>query len=124
QTLERGAMIGSAGSGRVSAAARADYAAAAATVLTGSGHEGRNYELGGDQAYTLGEFAAELARQSGRSVEYRDMSESAHLEALLAAGTPEAFAKIGPDTDQGIKRGELFTDSGDLSRLIGRPTTS
>jgi len=121
-TLERGAMIGSANGGHVSAAARADYAAAAAAVLTGSGHENRAYELGGDTAFSLGEFAEELSRQSGRRVEYHDLSEAAHAEALMAAGLPEAVARMVANSDQGIKRGDLFTASGDLHRLIGRPT--
>jgi NAD(P)H dehydrogenase (quinone) len=122
-TLERGAMIGSANGGRVSAAARADYAAAAAVVLTGDGHENRAYELGGDTAFSLGEFAEELTRQSGRRVEYHDLSEAAHVDALMAAGLPEAVARVLANSDQGLARGDLFTASGDLHRLIGRSTT-
>ena len=41
---ETGAFVTSAGEGRVASAARADYAEAAAVVLTESGHEGEVYE--------------------------------------------------------------------------------
>jgi NAD(P)H dehydrogenase (quinone) len=121
--LEHGAMLGSAEDGRVSAATRADYAAAAAAVLTGEGQENRIYELGGDEAFTLAELAAEVSRQSGKTVEYRDLPEEAYAEALMDAGLPEPYARVLADSDRGIARGELFTDGGDLRRLIGRPTT-
>ena len=121
--LERGTVIGSAGDGLVSAAARADYAEAAAEVLTGQGHENRVYELGGDPAFTLAQLAAEITRQSGTAVHYTDLSEADHVSALTVAGMPQAFAQIMADADQGIARGDLHTDSGDLTRLLGRPTT-
>lgn len=124
QYLEHGAVLGSAGEGRVSAATRADFATAAVAVLAGSGHENRIYELGGDEAFTLAELAEEVSRQSGRRVEYRDLPPDAYAEALVGAGVPEPFARVLADSDQGIARRELFTDSGDLRRLIGRPTTT
>jgi NAD(P)H dehydrogenase (quinone) len=123
RALEHGAIFGSAGEGRVSAATRADYAAAAAAVLTGEGHENRAYELGGDEAFTLPELAAEIARRSGRPVAYRDMPAEAYAEVLVGAGLPEPYARILADSDAGIARGELFVDGGDLRRLIGRATT-
>jgi NAD(P)H dehydrogenase (quinone) len=121
-TLDRGFVAGSAGGGRVSAAARSDYAEAAASVLTGSGHENKAYELGGDEAFSLGDLVAELSRQSGRRIEYRDLPESGYVDALIAAGVPEPYARLMANSDQGIARGDLFTDSGDLRRLIGHPT--
>lgn len=121
--LQHGAVVGSAGDGRVSGAARVDYAAAAAEVLTGQGHENRVYELGGDPAYTLAELAAEITGRSGTVVRYTDVPETAHARALAEAGLPDALARLLADADQGIRRGGLHTDSGDLARLIGRPTT-
>ena len=122
--LEHGALLGSADDGRVSAATRADFAAAAAAVAAGEGHENRIYELGGDEAFTLAELAAMIAEASGRPVEYRNLPEDAYAEALVSVGLPEPFARMLADSDRGIARGELFTDSGDLRRLIGHPTTS
>ena len=124
QASEHGVILGGAGDGRVSAAARADYAEAAAAVLAGEEHAGRVYELGGDRAFTMSELAAEVARQSGREVVYRDMPADAYAEALMGFGLPEPFARVLADSDLGAERGELFTDSDDLRRLIGRPTTT
>lgn len=123
--LEHGVVLGAAGEGRVSAATRADYAAAAAVVLArdGQGHEGAVYELGGDDAFTLGELAETVGRVAGREVVYRDLSAAEYTAALVAAGLPEGYAGVLADSDRGIADGALFTDSGDLSRLIGRPST-
>lgn len=120
--LQHGSVIGGAGDGRVSGAARVDYAQAAAEVLTGQGHAHQVYELGGDPAYTLAELAAEISGQSGADVRYVDVPEAAHTRALTDGGLPLPLAQLLADADQGIRRGGLYTDSGDLVRLIGRST--
>ncbi|MFE2144300.1 SDR family oxidoreductase [Streptomyces sp. NPDC059456] len=121
--LEHGAVVGSAGEGRIASAARADYAAAAAAVLTGEGHLNRVYELSGDTAWSLAEYAAEVASQAGKEVAYSEVPAEAHLSILTGAGVPEGFAAILVDVDAAISRGRLAHTGGDLSRLIGRPTT-
>lgn len=121
--LEHGAVVGSAGEGRIASAARADYAAAAAAVLTGEGHLNQVYELSGDTAWSLAEYAAEIAAQSGKEVAYTEVPADAHLSILTGAGVPEGFAAILVDVDAAISRGRLAHTGGDLSRLIGRPTT-
>ena len=122
--LQRGSLPGSAGEGRVSAATRADYAAAAAAVMTGDGHAGRVYELGGDQAFTLAELAAEISAQAGQPVSYHDLPVAEYAQLLISAGLPEPAAAIIADADRGLARGDLYVDSGHLRQLIGRPTTS
>jgi len=121
--LQNGTVVGAAGGGRVSAASRADYAEAAAVVLTTEGHAGAVYELGGDEAFTLAELATTIATATGKPITYTDLPEDELREALTAAGLPLDVANAVADSDVGLGRGELFTDSGDLSRLIGRPTT-
>ncbi len=122
--LEHGAVLGAAGQGRVSAATRADYAAAAAAALVADDQAGRVYELGGDTAFTLEEYAAALAAESGSPVVYRDLPAADYSAVLVGAGLPEPYADILADSDLGLGRGELLADSGELSGLIGRPTTT
>jgi NAD(P)H dehydrogenase (quinone) len=122
--LAHGAILGSAGEGRVSAATRADYAAAAAAVLTSDGHVGRTYELGGDSAFSMAELAATVTELSGREVVYRDLAEQEYAATLTAAGLPASYAAALAESDRGLARGELLVETGDLSRLAGRPTTS
>lgn len=121
--LQYGVVLGSAGNGRISSAARADYAAAAAAVMLGGDQAGKIYELAGDHAYTLTEFAAEIERQSGKPVAYQNMSEADFAQALLGAGLPDWLATLLAESDTGASKGGLFDDSHTLSRLIGRPTT-
>jgi NAD(P)H dehydrogenase (quinone) len=120
--LAQGAFAGSAGDGKISAATRADFAAAAAAVLTGDGHAGQAYELGGT-AFTMSELAAEVAGQTGKPIGYQDLPADQYAQILVGAGLPEAFAQLLAGSDVAITRGELFTTSTDLPDLIGRPTT-
>jgi len=122
--LAHGAVLGSAGEGRIASAARADYAAAAAAVLTAENQAGRVYELAGDTAYTLGEFAAEIARQAGKPVVYKNLPESAYKSALTGFGLPEPVANLLADSDTGASKGALFDEGRQLSSLIRRPTTA
>ncbi|WP_172201953.1 SDR family oxidoreductase [Niveibacterium sp. COAC-50] len=122
--VQHGAYIGSAGEGRIASAARADYADAAAVVLTTPDQAGKVYELAGDESYTLAEFAAELSRQTGKQIPYINMAEAEFKGALLGAGLPEPIAALLADSDTGASKGGLFDDSHTLSTLIGRPTAS
>ncbi len=121
--LALGAVYGCAGDGRISSAARADYAEAAAVVLTADNQAGKTYELAGDTSYNLSEFAAEVSRQSGKSIGYVNLPESEYKKALLGAGLPEFLAQLLADSDTGVSKGALFDEGKQLSKLIGRATT-
>lgn len=122
--IQIGTVYGAAGDGRVHAAARADFAAAAAVVMTSEDQAGRTYELAGDSGFTMSEYAAALAAASGRTVTYTDLPADEYVATLVAAGVPAPFAEALADGDQGIARGALEDSSGTLSALIGRPTTT
>jgi len=121
--VSRGVRAGSAGEGRFSTATRANYAAAAAIVLTADNAAGQVYELAGDDSYTLDEYAATVSRLSGKPVRYENLSEADYRQVLLDAGLPPPVASLLADSDAGAAQGGLFDDSRTLSRLIGRPTT-
>ena len=122
--LEHGVFIGAAGEGKIASATRADYAAAAAKVVSEEGHAGKVYQLAGDSAWTLSELAAELSKQSGKPVVYQNMSEADFAAALKSVGLPAGLADMLADSDVGASKGGLFDDSHTLSKLIGRATTS
>ncbi|MFC9787433.1 SDR family oxidoreductase [Rhodococcus sp. NPDC127528] len=122
-TAARGVLAGAAGDGRLAAAARADYAEAAAVVLLADDQAGEVYELGGDQRLTLTELAGAIAEVMGTPVAYRDLSEDDYRGALEAAGLPAQFAAMLANSDTGIAAGALDTESGDLQALIGRNST-
>jgi NAD(P)H dehydrogenase (quinone) len=121
--LGAGALIGSAGEGRISAATRDDYAEAAARVVASPGHENRTYELAGDMAFTLADLAAEVSRQTGKVVPYQNLPEADYAGILAGFGLPAAFADILAQSDLCASRGALFDEGHQLAALIGRPTT-
>ena len=122
--LRSGEITAATGAGRISPATRADYGAAAAAVLVDTGRpSGQLHELAGDTSFTMEELAAEIARQSGRSVVYRNQSEAQFRAAMAARGLPEAAIQNSWASQAAIAGGALFDDSRQLSRLIGRPTT-
>lgn len=118
-----GAFIGSASDGKISSAARADYAEAAVVVLTTGVHEGKVYELAGDHAYTLDALATDISRQTGKDIPYKNLPEGEYANALKGFGIPEGYATAIASWDVGASKGDLYDDSGELSKLIGRPTT-
>ncbi len=121
----QGTLLGAASNGRISSAARADFALAAAAVLAMPGiQSGRIYELAGDTSYTLDDLAAEISRQALKPVTYRDLDEAAYKAALTSAGLAEDYAQLYAESDAKAALGSLFDESRELSGLIGRPTTT
>ena len=120
--LQYGALLGSAGEGRIASASRADYAEAAAAVLTADNQAGLVYELGGDDSYTLTELAQAIAKQSGKAVAYQNLPEAEYKAALIGAGLPDFLATLLAESDVGASQGGLFDNGHQLSALIGRPT--
>lgn len=121
--IAAGAMIGAAGAGRFSSAARADYADAIAVTAATSGHDNAIYELAGDDAYAYIDMAAEVSRQTGKPIAYNDLPPATYAGILQSFGIPEGFAHVLADSDVQAGHGALFNDTRTLSRLIGRPTT-
>lgn len=119
-----GEIVGSAGDGRVASASRADYADAAAVVLSTPGHEGAVYELAGDVAWTFDELAEAVSGIVGRPVVYRSVSPEEHTGILTGAGLDDGTAGFVVALDGNIRDGALADAPGTLSELTGRPTTS
>lgn len=118
-----GAFIGCAGDGKISGAPRDDFAEAAVAVLTSDGHEGKTYELAADEAWTLSDLAAEISKQTGKNIPYKNLAEAEYADLLKSFGLPEVFAAGLASWDSDASQGALFDDTRQLSKLIGRPTT-
>lgn len=122
-SLAHNTLLGSAEQGRIASASRADYAEAAAVVLTSSEQVGKVYELAGDDSYTLSDLAALITQQSGTQVAYQNLPEAEYEAVLISVGLPAAVADLLADSDAAAAKGALFDDGKQLSTLIGRPTT-
>lgn len=122
--LESGIIYGCAGNAKFSTAIRSDFAKAAAKVLTSEGHEGKTYELAGDQSFTLTELANEISSISGRPVSYNNLTQEQYSKLLADIGLPPGFATILAETEILAQEGWLENNSHDLSKLIGKETVS
>ncbi|WP_034911618.1 SDR family oxidoreductase [Erwinia sp. 9145] len=122
--VAHGAFIGAAGDGKIASASRVDYARAAVAVLIGRDVANKTFELAGDDAYTLAEFTAEIARQSNKEINYVNLPAAEFAVALKGAGLPDGLAELLADSDAGAEKGALFDDSRTLSKLIAQPTVS
>lgn len=121
--LAGGAFIGSAGEGKIASAARADFADALVAVLTSADQAGKTYELAGDEYYTLSDLAAEISRQTGSEIPYKNLPEADYASVLTGFGLPAGLAQAIASFDVAAAGGALYSDSRQLSTLIGRPTT-
>jgi len=118
-----GAFLGSAANGKISSAARADYAEAAAIVIANETHKGKVYELAGDDFYTLTDLAAMISEQTGKNIPYNNLQEEEYANILKNIGLPEGLAIGLASWDVSASHGALFDNSRTLSSILGRPTT-
>ncbi|MGB9281558.1 MAG: SDR family oxidoreductase [Pseudonocardiaceae bacterium] len=124
QALRHGALVTSAGAGRIATASRDDLALAAATVLSTPGHEGAVYELTGPRAWSFDELAQIPAAHAGRPLVHTSVSDEALTAILTGAGLPAVAAGMFVDVNANIRAGLLAEVSQDLAGLIGRSRTS
>ncbi|QIO05598.1 SDR family oxidoreductase [Acinetobacter shaoyimingii] len=122
--VETGILYGAAGTGRISSAARQDYAEAAAKVLLSDDHDNQTYELASSTSFTLADLASYISQASGKTVQYQNISAEDYTQALTAAGLPAGLVDVIVDADVQTQKGAMFSESKDLENLIGRATTS
>jgi len=123
QAAAIGELVASVGEGRVASASRTDYARAAAVVLAEPGHVGKVYELSGDYAWNFTELAAAISTALDTTVGYRSVTSEEHAAILGGAGLDEGTIGFVVGLDTNIRDGLLAVTTGDLARLIQRPTT-
>lgn len=120
QAQATGTIASAAADGRVSSAERAELAEAAAVVVTTAGHEGKAYELVGQEAWTHSDLAAVFDEVLGKDVAYAALSADDYREVLLGAGLDEGTVGFLVAADLNIAAGELGGTGDDLADLIGR----
>lgn len=122
--IASGIVMGCAGDGKFYTASRQDYADAAVAVLLATEPQaGKVYELAGDTGFTLGEYAAEISRLTGKGVHYHNVTPAEYASFLCELGLPGAFAAVLADSEAQAAIGALADSSKTLSRLLGRATT-
>jgi NAD(P)H dehydrogenase (quinone) len=106
--------------GKVAYLARADIAAAIAAVLTGEGHDNRNYELTGPEALDLPDVAERAARTWGRPISAADMSAEDYRTLLAGRALPEYVIEAQIGIRLACGAGEYARVTNDALHLVGR----
>jgi len=70
----------------------ADIAGVAVAALTEDGHAGRIYEVTGPRMLTFREAAAEIARATGREIQYIQISSEAFAAGVASSNAPDDIA--------------------------------
>ena len=113
-----------AGDGRIAMIDPLDVGAVAAAVLTGTGHDGRTYELTGPEAVGYRDVAVELSRVTGTHVEYVDVPPAAAREGLVASGMPDWLVQHLDGAFAKFRAGEFAATTDTVAVLTGRPPRS
>jgi NAD(P)H dehydrogenase (quinone) len=115
-----GKLVTNAGDGRIAPISRRDCAAAAVSVLTTDGHEGRTYEITGPEALSQADIAALFAEVSGRPVQVVEMADRKMVRGLMRIGTPKAVARAISDLGIATREGYFDLVDGAFEALTGR----
>ncbi|MEV1048669.1 NAD(P)H-binding protein [Streptomyces sp. NPDC049916] len=106
--------------GPVSWTDRADAAEAAAVILTGERAFDGPVTLSARQAVTFDDVAAQASKITGRKVERIVLDDEAWIAAKVAAGTPEAMARMTLTTFEAAREGRFAAVDPQLGELLGR----
>jgi NAD(P)H dehydrogenase (quinone) len=118
---EEGVLRGPAGTGRVSAVARADVArAAVAVLLDPEAHVGATYDLTGREALTMAEAAAVIGAAQHREVTFHDETVEEAYASRRRWEAPQWQYDAWVSTYTAIAAGEHDALSPDVRRLTGR----
>lgn len=114
--------VTAAGAGKVGWAAKQDYADAAASILSGKGHENTIYELSG-KPMTQEELAAVLGTVLGKEVVVQQVDDTAYASIMKGAGLPDFVVDMILEMQQSIRKGALDIKNSDFEKILGRPVT-
>ena len=108
---------------RVAPVLRSDIAPAIAAVLTEDGHEGKVYDLTGQDAVSWAQLAELASARAGKPVPYRSIDDNEAAARMEAAGIPAPYIPAMLGFYAAYRAGWSGTPSGHIEQLAGRPAT-
>lgn len=114
-----GRLVNNIGGGGIGFVSRADCAAAAHSVLTDDGHEGRTYTITGPAAVTYDDVAAQITQVVGRPVSYMAIDDDAMAELLREVGVEGDMVAARVGLGIALRDGYFADLSPDLEALTG-----
>jgi uncharacterized protein YbjT (DUF2867 family) len=101
-----------------------DIVDVAVAVLTGNGHEGKDYILTGPQAISMHDVANTFSKVLGKDVSYVNVPPEAALESMMSMGFPEWIARGYGELMEGFSEGFADTTTDNVETLTGHPARS
>ena len=120
----QGVVFSATADGRLASIDTDDVAAVSVAALTQSGHEGRAYDLTGDEALTHTQMAALIGKAIGRSLSVRPITDENVRENLVRSGMPPAIVDALAEFPRMIRAGAMATITDDFERVLGRKPRS
>ena len=108
------------GNGKIAMIDVRDIAAVGVEVLTGSGHEGKAYELTGPEALSYQEAAQIMSEVTGKQVQFVDVPADAAKSAMLENQMPEWMVDAMLELEAACKENRFSETSGAVQQLTGR----
>jgi NAD(P)H dehydrogenase (quinone) len=113
-----------AGNGKAAFALRKDMAEATAVILSGTGHENREYLFSNTECVSFADIAGMLSGIFGKSIGYANPSAEDFRNTLKKAGVPDILIGIQAGFGEAIRQGEFAATGNDLEKLLGRKPVS
>ncbi len=109
-----------AGEGSAAFALRSEMAEAAAIVLTGEGHENKEYFISNTEAVSFRDIAAALSEITGSTISYADPDPESYSNTMSDAGASPQAIGFTMGFAAAIREGEFLPPRTDLDDLLGR----
>lgn len=119
QAIRSGVLAEPAGEGKTAFIDARDIAEVAVKALTGSGHNGRAYELTGPESLSRAQVAAKLSQVLGREVKYIPLSDEQFREAVRAF-MPPGNIELMCNLYAGIRAGWTARSTDTVRQVLGR----
>jgi uncharacterized protein YbjT (DUF2867 family) len=101
-----------------------DIVDSAFAVLTGNGHEGKDYILTGPEAISFHDVAKVFSKVLEKDVTYVNVPHEASLESMVGMGFPEWIARGYGELMEGFSEGFANRVTDNVSTLTGHPARS
>jgi uncharacterized protein YbjT (DUF2867 family) len=122
--VAKGAFFLPMGDAKIASIDVGDIAEFAATVLTGTGHEGKIYPITGPEALTMAEVAERLSVVTGKPIRYVNVAPEDAKNAQLAAGMPPYLADALVELFAERRNGKESQVYPTVQAILGRRPTS
>lgn len=103
---------------------RNDMAEAAAAVITGEGHDKREYVVASPEKLTMAEVTGIVGSAVGKELAYTSPSSAVYVQTLEKAGVPAEYVGMFAGFAEAFRLGEFSSEKTDLETLLGHKAGS